>query len=685
MASNSNSTPKWVFNGLQDGSNRFVPLATSTSPIVMPLIMTLAERGPLIANIASDDFGTLFGASTTKYGSPFYTHAVELMQSSIRPAPAAAITVRRLIPEGADIARLQFCLDVVKNNLVVYQRDPITGKYIEDENGDPIPVEPASNVMGVQAKWVVRAVAAEDIGNTASSKGSMIGSSDSEDFESVLYPIFDIEVSHFGAYGNNVGYALSAPSGNDGEVDEDKYDALSSFIYNLRIYERMANSSKATLQRTLSSGADVAFTVQPGDFYEPTRQAMYAGDAIVQAYRNIETTPGGAYGPIKTWHTYQANIDTILDMIYPDESVANPDITAKYQINLLDAFDITGAPHYHYRVLGIEDGGLIFSTDTIEYSMGGNDGVITADTFDTLVREEFLNIGNSPIPYKSLSRYPFRAFFDSGFSLETKLAMPNLLKIRADVFMGFCTQEYGKKPNSIEEDSAVAAAIKSELNLYPESKLYGTKVVRAFIIGQSYYLLNGGYSGRNMNVVSTMFDAAKKLCAWGGMGNGYLNDLVSPDTWSNNVLDVGVGVTNIHKTDDTLDKDWTNGMIRIDAADDRNNFIPAWCSIYDEKTSVLSSLLNVIIACDVVHTTHKVWVETVGRTLTPGQYEQLLNDTVTRMTKDRYSGRVTIVPTAYHTADDTNSGYSIHCRVEMYGKNMKTVEVFEVVALREAE
>lgn len=680
MASNSNSTPRWVFNGIQDGSVRAAPRATAVTPIVMPLLMTLAERGPEIANIASDDFEAVFGAGTTKFGSPFYTHAVELMQLAIRPAPAAATTVRRLIPSDANIARIQFALDIIETELVVYQRDG-EGKYIEDENGDPIPVEPAQTVPGVQGKWVVKFVEGDEIGEVAPSTGSMLGSDGTT--TSMIYPIFDIEISHFGKYGDNIGFALSAPSGNDAEVDEAKYDYLRSFIYNLNIYERSAGTTKATLQRTLSGGADVAFTLQEGDYYEPTKTAMYAGDSIVQAYRDIETNPAGSYGPIKTWYTYQNNIELILNLIYPDEIMANPDITSKYQVNLLNAFDINGAPHYHYQVLGIEQGGLIFTRDTIEYAIGGSDGTITSTTFDDLVREEFLNMGNSNIPYKSMARYPFRCFIDSGFSMETKLAIPSLLKIRPDAWVGLATQTYGAKPNSVDEDSSVAAALKAELNLYPESKLYGTKALRAFIIGQSGYLLGGGYSGRNQKVVPTIFDLTKMLCSWGGAGNGYLNDTQSPDVWDKNVLSLVVGITNIHKTDATLDKDWSNGCIRIDAANTADNFIPAMCSMYEEKTSVLSSLLNVIIACDVVHTTHVVWIETVGRTLSPGQYEQLLDDTVTRMTKDRYSGRVTIVPAAYHTADDTNSGYSIHSRVEILGKNMKTVEIFEIVANRE--
>ena len=79
----------------------------------------------------------------------------------------------------------------------------------------------------------------------------------------------------------------------------------------------------------------------------------------------------------------------------------------------------------------------------------------------------------------------------------------------------------------------------------------------------------------------------------------------------------------------------------------------------------------------------RAWRQLTGiASLTAEQFVERSNKLISDMCKDRFNGRVIIVPETYYTADDTARGYSWSTKIHMYAPNMKTVGTFTIVPHR---
>lgn len=130
-------------------------------------------------------------------------------------------------------------------------------------------------------------------------------------------------------------------------------------------------------------------------------------------------------------------------------------------------------------------------------------------------------------------------------------------------------------------------------------------------------------------------------------------------------------------------KDWDNGLIWAQSYSTRSFFIPAMQTVFDDDTSVLNSLLNVLIAVECQKVCFRTWRSLVGRTdLTKEQYIKRSNQLITENTAGRFDNRVQIVPDTYYTKQDEQRGYSNHATIHMYANNMPTSTSFTVEAHR---
>ena len=132
-----------------------------------------------------------------------------------------------------------------------------------------------------------------------------------------------------------------------------------------------------------------------------------------------------------------------------------------------------------------------------------------------------------------------------------------------------------------------------------------------------------------------------------------------------------------------VDNFWNNGICWAQYKDRRDQFVPAYQTVYEDDTSVLNAAMNMIIAVDIVKVCRAVWTELVGITdLTDAQFIQRSNDKIAKAVAGKYDGRVTIVPRTYFTEADTKRGFSWSCDVDMYMGNLRTVGSFTVRANR---
>jgi len=94
------------------------------------------------------------------------------------------------------------------------------------------------------------------------------------------------------------------------------------------------------------------------------------------------------------------------------------------------------------------------------------------------------------------AKYPESIIYDSGFPIATKHALCSFIAQRKDTAVVLSTHTVGGPALTAAEESSLAIALRTRLQMYPESEFYGTSTVRGMIVGRSGILLNSQYKHR---------------------------------------------------------------------------------------------------------------------------------------------------------------------------------------------
>ena len=674
-----NANPRAILNGIEDVSGRRVDPAPVLLPIHLPHVMLLAERGPATGlMLGSNDAQRIFGSSTFDYRKPYAKHTTAMAKECFFPN-ANQVLYQRLIPSDAARATLSIGLEIMEKQLTVWEREA-DGSYAIDPDGKRI--DTGAKVTGYVGKWVILPSTEADIGKGQVRQGTMTEGGK----QSKIYPMFDLLVSHHGAYGNNVGVRLWAPTANDATpLNEYVVNDTGAYLYRLSFLERADARSTPVLLRGISDETYVDFGLKPDMYYEATRQGFHANEVIIPRYRDTDTSKGFApeYGPFEKFHVYQTNVDLITKMIFANEQSHHGwEDDEAYKVNLLGAYDENGHGYHTFELLDVFAGGLNLNDQATYYATGGADGDLSDENFDDMCYTEFSNYGGLFNEFLDIARFPQSVVYDSGFSVKTKKAMPKILGARKDIWIALATQDQALPQNNVDAESSMAITLRAACEMQPEAELYGTSVVRAVIMGQSGYLINSEYK----KLVPATFELAYNLAAWAGSGDGKLKSAASPDVDPNNQIKLLRDVNITWKGERVRNKDWDNGLVWIQSYDHMKLFIPAMQTVYKDDTSILNGLLNMMICVEVQKVCFRTWRKFTGRSnMTNLQYEQASDREITKLTTGRFDERVVIVPQTFHSARNLQQGYANSARVHVYGNNMKTVSEFTVVAHRMEE
>lgn len=671
-----NAAPNAVLHGIEDVSGRRVDPAPVQLPIHLPHVPILAQRGPAEAQILSpSDAQRIYGDVSFDYRKPYAKHTTALAKECLFPNANSAV-FQRLIPTDATRAAMGIGLDVIEKQLDEYERNP-DGSFVLDPQGKKIPT--GTKVKGHVGKWVIYDIAEKDVGKTKPKQGTMQDGAK----QSMLYPMFELVVSHHGKYGNNVGLRMWAPTVNDASpLNEYIVNETRAYLYRLAFLERADDRSTPLPLRGLMDQTYVDFGLKPDMYYEPLRMGLHANEVVIPGYRDTDRSKGIApeYGPFKTFKVYQDNVDLITNLVFAEEKAAQgwtDDDT--YMVNLLSAQDENGNGYHTFELLDIFDGGINLNDQATFYAKDGHDGDLSDTAFDELCYTEFNNFGTQFNEFLDIARFPQSVVYDSGFSVKTKKAMTKIIGARKDIWIALATQDVSLPQNNAEAESSMAVALRTQCEMQPEAELYGTSVVRAAIIGHSGYLINSEYK----KLVPGTFEIAYMLAAWAGAGDGKLKGRFSPDVDPMNKVKLLRDVNCTWKGSRVRNKDWDNGLVWCQSYDHMSLFFPGMQTVYKDDTSILNSLLNMIICVEVQKVCFRVWRKFTGRSnMSNLQYEQASDREITAQTTGRFDERVVIVPETFHSARNVQQGYANSARVHVYGNNMKTVSEFTVVAHR---
>lgn len=387
----------------------------------------------------------------------------------------------------------------------------------------------------------------------------------------------------------------------------------------------------------------------------------------------------------------------------------------KFTVNFFTAVGWNAYPYESIRMANTTNPVNAVATNmtstTTQYALGGSNGTMSLEAFELAVAEQCENYGDMivkrnpmgdadpsdvPLDFMDTAKWPQSVIWDTGFGLgveipgSSPLAMKNVkasllvpMGRRKDIWVALSTQEIGpgRILNTPSEESSVAITLQNAARMYPESEYYGTKTCRAIVLGHAGELLSSTWRG----LAPMTIDLAAKVASYMGASNGAWipgkNFDISP---KNQVTMFKTNTVNAtFKTADVRNEDWANGLIWVQNYDRRSLFYPGIQTVYDDDTSVLNSLFNIIAVVELEKVCDRTWRDLTGiQTLTVAQFIERSDRLIASKVANRFDDKFIIVPETYLTEGDEQRGYSWSCKVNLYAANMRTVGTYTIVSRR---
>lgn len=730
------STPRHIQLGTEDRSAQTLPAAIETRPQNYPLFMIFTGRGKEEpTHVASQAFFERnFGRETLDTRGKFYNHHMHFLTTMMGEANAAM--VRRLIPEGAKKAFLRISVEVLFDNIENIARDPHTGMYRLDSEGVPIPVDGAPTIPGYRLRWLANyqtdtiafGAAAPLAGTWAS---SIVGPDGTTPLTSQIYPVMDLEINTEGYYGDNIGIRLVPASFTNGDLDYTTAFSLRSLMLTLQTVERDTATQTPVIQRTLGGSTQLTLAMLEDQFDPRTNDPVSINTAFVDAYdrHNVPGQPN-VLGPFGRVHQYD-HWKTVQDMLIapavdvqdsgvdydgessfdegnypggiPDVSFARTDLLAvndednARMLNIFTGRDADLTPYFGFVV---DEESLTFTINANHYATGGADGDVSFKAFDLAYRAACRNFGEEEkYPMKNFVKYPFSSVWDSGFSVNTKLSMANIIGVRHDVFPIFTTfTQYGATNSATEQlevssdweykaaldedtENAVGEQLLQRIKMTPESEYFGTPAFRAMIFGQSGQLLSSVYQ-REMPI---SIQYAVAMARFAGASNGRWRRERNPNVGDNKKITMFRSVSNTFASPTQQDRAWGACINKARDYDTSSYFWPALTTVYEDKTSVMFNPNMAWAANTMYKICYWAWRDFVGDDSRSG--DQLVKDSDRRINQyvnesGIFAGIVTTIPETIITPDDSTRGYTWHTDIHMGTNEVRLVGVYSIKANR---
>jgi hypothetical protein len=705
MSNITSAAPKLLLTGVNDVSGQ--PNVREPEQIPTHLVHghIYAEWGPTTPQLSVGGARqTIFGAKTFDPRYPYYNHQTELLANVI--GEGSACFIQRLKPIDANPpARLLLSLDIVPDAIQQYQRNE-DGSFLLDAQGAKIPItDSGATIAGHRARWVLNDIPAvsnpsssftisgnsapANFGEVPSKVGTLVSGTQ---VQSIVYPILELEANFFGARGNNLGLRITAPTTiSNAPINDTVFNAIKSYLYRLSLVNRLDIDSTVNVTQTLTGEQAIDFTFKSNTVDTTTDTEVSLVDIFMKAYQDTDTkgvTP--LYGPFGKVKVYEDNLALILTMIGTIEAplgtlpVETMDENSDWlhAVNILTGTNHFGVPYYSYELQGLR-----FTDATAVWATGGSDGTMTFAAHDALVRNEMLNYGQTGADLLDDAKYPFSYYYDSGYTLNTKLALLTPLGLRKDIGVILSTQDVSLVQNTPSVDSSMAASLRNAARLYPESEIHGTPVCRAVVVAHSGELIGSKYKGvSGRKHLPFTIEFAGKAARYMGAGTGIWDPNAAFDMPPNNQIEKFKNTNVVFKTAGAEQRDWDNGVVGAKTYDMESIYWPGIQTVYDDDTSILNSFFNMAIAIDLEKVAQRAYRDLAGISkLTEAQFILRSNDLINERVEGKYDGRVTIRPDTYFTVADRQRGYSWKTDIHMYGQNMLTVGTYTVVSHRSTE
>jgi hypothetical protein len=686
-----NAAPMVIDLGTEDLSTRVVPLNPLDIPQHLPKLYLFAEKGPSGPTYVDFDQASLtqvYGDDTFDVNKKYYTHQ-SLFVQAIASAGNNCVIHRLSAPDAKDKANIALYLDVLPTQVPLYVKN-VDGSLDLDTNGAPTPQLDSNGdpilVAGYKVAWVVdKTVAPIDTyqrGLLTVRNGLQVDGAT----QSNQYPIFEFAAESAGEAGNKLAIRMYPA------METDIVPFPSNILNDGKMYPMYFQMVK--LMDTITGKTNNIlnlFGSQYSKFIPKLKGTDPASGAVISLEKVIKDQyidlPTAQATGLGTAYVYDENLASVLTMLYNAEknisdshrdSVINNTELNIYAYNMLSFTSSNASPYQTAKLVDLT-GSVRLTRNTNLFLSGSTDGTITEGLLDTLVAADMDNYNNSLHEYNDLVIHPESMVYDSGFTLATKKALMKFISRRKDTFVSLSTYAHDAPSITLADQYSVGVALKTMIELYPESATFGTPVMRGIICAGSGELINSLYTKR----VPTTYEVAYKSARYMGAKNG---------AWKNGFifdrapLSVVTNLKNIDVTwvpTSTRNILWSVGLNFVLNYKVRTQFFPALQTVYENDTSVLNSYFTAVAISYLNKVAHATWREFSGSiSLTNAQLEEQVNLFVAKLVKDKFDGKFVIVPNATVTELDNLRGYSWTLPIKIYANNMKTVMTTYVQAYR---
>lgn len=678
------ANPQMLSGGINDLSIREVTPEAPALPSFLAKVFGFAKTGPLTPQlVVGNSRAQMYHADSFNERSKWATCATVL--SNVLNSQGNQQMFQRLKPKDAGPnASLRITMDLLQTSVDEYQRnDDGTIR----KNADGLPTPTGQKIPGYIGRLVARQVPQDDFGTAVEQTGEYNDGVN----QSVSFPLFDLEVPHFGADGNNSGLRIWAQTavGLD-SLDDRILTNEGVYPFRMACLRRDDEMSSGRVARTNFNETSVQVAFKPGAIDRNTDLELYVGDVFLQNYEDFDNPAAPPkWGPFGKMAVYDDSIKKLLGLIYdaeapyfdPDTSDAQGfDKEAElYLINLFGACSSRNVP-YHAFILESSGADVMrASENSVVYAVGGSDGTMNEAVLNELIREEMLEYADPNSPVQDLVVNPESVMVDPGFELATKYALCNFIAVRRDTCVILSTHDVMGETLDGAQESSLGISLRTRLQLFPESELNGTHVCRGMVVGHSGEFLDSRYPRR----LPLTLEIAKKAAAYMGAGNGRWKAGLSFDSAPRSVVSNFKNVNATFKPVSVRNTDWKNSLVTVQSFEMRSVFFPALKTVYDNDTSVLNSFFTMFIFCDLHKVGHRQWRNFTGSDKrSPSELKRDAEKHINDAVKDKYDNRVIIIPEVYYTKTDRDRGYVWRTRIKVGANNMTTVNVLELEAHR---
>lgn len=678
-----NAAPQHILLGVQDLSTRQLPVVEESFPTHLPFVPLFTQKGDpakssITVGLAAE---TIYGSETFNYRGPYATHQTVLYKEALAPHANKAV-IKRVLAPNAKKATMRLAHERVRSENPVYKRTP-DGDFLY-ENGAKVP-DGNYLISGHRARWVLLPIPEEGVGQFGRGQTS-VGtlrphpSQGSDSINSSVVPIMDLEVE-FGAYGENIGMSLYSPHpDSEDAIDANLVEELGKRLFRMKLFERADAKSSPVTQTTQDGARYVDFSFSQDAYSEIIKQSVAFNDVYGKYVIPEEGGTPEISAPFKRVAVYEENIATVLSELnaYENDNLGTdlPD----EMFDFIGNFDMQGKPYHSVELLGPLDGGIRLDQDTVHYAMGGSDGDMTPENYEQAVRDLMNGFENDEELFMDEAYWPISCVWDSGFSNDTKEVLPRPMGLRKDILCILATQDANQALNTASIDSSIGLSLRNRLLLLPESTYYGTSCTRGAVYAGSFTLEDSEWT----KPVPLTVDIAKKVANRMGASNGKWKANSSFATAPNNVVELAKRkrYNAPYRPLTVRNKDWRNGIGYAQTFGRNSVFIPAFPTVYPNKTSILADLEVAFCVAELEKVCQRTWRAMTNSKLSPTDFIAKSNRTILAYVRDKFDGEFEIRPETYFDGFDEASGYSWKCRINLYAETSKYVGVFTIAARR---